>query len=231
MSTITNAGPPVTSLWAWVVVDTDGQEALCRSPWNEAAALVGPDAGAICTPAMRQWCESYYEGRTVKIVRFESGATRWEVRARHGPVTVSSSPPNEAEAREEYERELRGLDPSNRAELVRVIEVLEESHGPGEPIDPWDGVKLPFIPPKDRRPRLTFAERLARACEANAEAPEPFRRPRWVKQRWEARFEVSISLDLLDAWFTGEATPARPDADRLAELLEVDCQWLAGGEL
>lgn len=151
MSSITNAGPPVTTLWAWVVVDEDGQEALCRSPWSQSAALVGPDREAIGSFVMREWCESYYEGRTVKLMRFDHGLARWEVRVKHGPAVMTCSPPDEAEARGEYMREIAGLDPGNRVELVKVVEVVEASHGPGERIDPWEAIMAPFIRPEDRR--------------------------------------------------------------------------------
>lgn len=70
---LANAGAPVTSIWAWVVTDADGNEALCRSPWSEAAALIGPDEDRVGAPSMGEWCRAYYgpHGWTVELRRFD----------------------------------------------------------------------------------------------------------------------------------------------------------------
>lgn len=153
MSSITNAGPPIAALWAWIVVDENGQEAVCRSPWSESGALMGPDRESLDTFGMRQWCEMYYEGRTVKLVRFDQGLARWEVRVRcgEGGPMLTTCPPDEDQAREEYARELVDGDRISRVELVKVVEVLEASQGPGERIDPWHAIMAPFLRPEDRR--------------------------------------------------------------------------------
>jgi hypothetical protein len=69
-------GPPISVLWAWIVIDSEGFEAVCRSPWSETHALVSPDEENIVSPHIEQWCRSYYErlGMTVELRRFDLAA-------------------------------------------------------------------------------------------------------------------------------------------------------------
>jgi hypothetical protein len=66
-------GLPIATLWAWIVTDTDGREAICRSPWSETAILTSPDEENINTPMLRDWCHAYYSplGMTVELRRFD----------------------------------------------------------------------------------------------------------------------------------------------------------------
>lgn len=68
-----NGGPPIRTIWAWVLIDADGQEAFCRSPWSVAASLIGPDQDMIETPTMKAWAHSYaaQHGWRVELRRFE----------------------------------------------------------------------------------------------------------------------------------------------------------------
>jgi hypothetical protein len=77
-ATLRYGGPPITTIWAWVVTDPDGKEAIARSPWSESGALIGPDEESIATPQMRQWCEAFYgpKGITVELRRFDLVATQ-----------------------------------------------------------------------------------------------------------------------------------------------------------
>jgi len=59
-ATLRYGGPPIRLIWAWVVIDQDGREAFCRSPWSETHVLMSPDQENIDTPMMAEWCRSYY---------------------------------------------------------------------------------------------------------------------------------------------------------------------------
>jgi hypothetical protein len=60
-------GPPITTLWAWVVTDHRGKEAISRSPWSPTAVLMGPDEDIVASPTMEQWCRAYYEPQGIKV--------------------------------------------------------------------------------------------------------------------------------------------------------------------
>jgi len=62
-----NGGEPITDLWAWVVIDADGREAVCRSPWSESAALVTPDLENIAAPGIAEWCRHYYGNMDMRV--------------------------------------------------------------------------------------------------------------------------------------------------------------------
>jgi hypothetical protein len=66
-------GPPITTLWAWVVIDQEGNEAVCRSPWSETAVLVGPDEENFTSPGIEDWARSFYGnlGMQVELRRFD----------------------------------------------------------------------------------------------------------------------------------------------------------------
>ena len=65
-------GPRIDVIWAWIVTDHAGAEAICRSPWSETAVLMGPDRDTVAAPAMAQWVRAYYEplGMTVQLRSF-----------------------------------------------------------------------------------------------------------------------------------------------------------------
>lgn len=63
-----NAGPPITELWAWVVTDEEGMQAMCRSPFSPTATLVSPDREAI--ENLGGWCHDYYLPFKVAFCRF-----------------------------------------------------------------------------------------------------------------------------------------------------------------
>lgn len=73
MARLQFGGPAITAVWAWVVTDAEGNEAICRSPWSETAVLMGPDEDRVGAPAMGEWARSYYEphGMTVELRRFD----------------------------------------------------------------------------------------------------------------------------------------------------------------
>lgn len=77
-----NAGPPVTTYFAWVVEDEDGQEAICGIEVLPSGVwiLAGPDEDRIAP--MGAIAAANYPGRVVKLLRF----TNPEVVERRGPV-------------------------------------------------------------------------------------------------------------------------------------------------
>ena len=72
-ATLRPSGPPILTLWAWVVIDEQGNEAICRSPWSETSPLVGPDAHLLVSLALEMFCRALYEphGWKVELRRFE----------------------------------------------------------------------------------------------------------------------------------------------------------------
>jgi transcriptional regulator with XRE-family HTH domain len=75
-----------------------------------------------------------------------------------------------------------------------------------------------------------FAARLNLASDQHPHTPEMNRgRLTWVRREMASRFDVSVSIETVRKWFSGEARPRPDKMKRLAELLEVDEAWLSLG--
>lgn len=75
-----------------------------------------------------------------------------------------------------------------------------------------------------------FASRLEQACATNPKAPPAYGRLTWIAKGLSEQENVSISVESVRKWMTGEARP-RPDRmAALARFLEVDEAWLALGK-
>jgi hypothetical protein len=75
-----------------------------------------------------------------------------------------------------------------------------------------------------------FRDRIAQACDNNPHVP-PLNHGRltWVVTKLKENFGVSVSVETVRRWFSGEALPRQARMRALAELLSVDTAWLALG--
>ena len=80
-----------------------------------------------------------------------------------------------------------------------------------------------------------FAQRLAQACDAHSHVPSLHSgRLTWIQRQLAERYDMSVSVETVRKWASGEAKPRPPKMEKLAQLLEVDVAWLsmgAGGSL
>jgi hypothetical protein len=74
----------------------------------------------------------------------------------------------------------------------------------------------------------TFAERLASACRYHREAPADYGQQAWLRRKLRD-LGSDVSSTAVSNWFAGH-TDARPDlVIKLAQILEVDPEWLRHG--
>lgn len=63
-----NAGPPITELWAWIVTDAAGREAMASFLF--IAPACGPDLDRVGAPAVEVDVRARYHGLKVELRRF-----------------------------------------------------------------------------------------------------------------------------------------------------------------
>jgi transcriptional regulator with XRE-family HTH domain len=75
-----------------------------------------------------------------------------------------------------------------------------------------------------------FAQRFARACDANSRVPLlNHGRLTWLQRQLEDRFGIKASLETIRRWMSGEMKPRANKLAALAKVLEVDEAWLSIG--
>jgi len=76
-----------------------------------------------------------------------------------------------------------------------------------------------------------FARRLNIACDGYSQVP-PLNKGRltWILREFASRYNMSLSLEAVRKWFSGESRPRPDKMKKLAELLQVDEVWLALGK-
>jgi len=82
-------------------------------------------------------------------------------------------------------------------------------------------------PRKGTRERA-FAERLETALGDHPRAPDGYGRLTWLKRELE-HSRVSVSVETIRKWCSGESMPRRAKMTALAKTLRVDETWLAMG--
>ena len=75
-----------------------------------------------------------------------------------------------------------------------------------------------------------FARRVETACDGNPNIPAyNHGRLTRIKELFEERFKMEISVETVRKWFAGEARPRPDKMSLLAQILEVDVAWLSLG--
>lgn len=75
-----------------------------------------------------------------------------------------------------------------------------------------------------------FAERITSASDAHPDVPTMNRgRLTWVRDQFAERFKMTISVETVRKWYSGESRPRPDKMNLLAQLLEVDEAWLSLG--
>jgi hypothetical protein len=75
-----------------------------------------------------------------------------------------------------------------------------------------------------------FARRFEVACEGHPHIPDLHRgRLTWIADQFAKRFGDPISIESVRKWSVGHSLPRPEKMTNLAELLEVDADWLARG--
>ena len=87
---------------------------------------------------------------------------------------------------------------------------------------------IPKRPTVIRAPE--FGARLQKACEGNQYVPPQNRgRLTWISQQFTERFNEPVSIETVRKWMNGEVEPLKARMTHLAQILDVDENWLRNG--